>query len=194
MQALPSRDMLIPWKRQALCRQKKTPIRDSIKLTSGISVQNSQNSCRLRLNNISSSIFGGCSIPCQTFLEQGNHAASWLWSSKEIIPPPHISEVCSQMLSLGDGNIENHVRPQRSISSPLHHLCSICKGHCQGGVTPISGSPWKGHLHFCLSSGLDYSNSLLTAMHNRLLHNSSRHSLLLWFLWEKDDLNILCWL
>lgn len=66
---------------------------------------------------------------------------------------------------------ENHVRPQRSISSPLHHLCTICKGYCQVVVTSISGSPRKGHLHFCLSSGLDYCNSLLTALHNRALHS-----------------------
>lgn len=68
-------------------------------------------------------------------------------------------------------HFENHVRPQRSISSPLHHLCTICKGYCQVVVTSISGSPRKGHLHFCLSSGLDYCNSLLTALHNRALHS-----------------------
>lgn len=66
---------------------------------------------------------------------------------------------------------ENHVRPQRSISSPLHHLGTVCKGYCQAVVTPISESLWKGRLHFRFSSGLDYCNSLLTALHNRALHN-----------------------
>lgn len=67
---------------------------------------------------------------------------------------------------------ENHVRPQRSISYPLHHHdWTIWKGNCQVVVISISGSLWKGYLHFCLSSGLDYCNSLLTGLHNRALHS-----------------------
>lgn len=45
------------------------------------------------------------------------------------------------------------------------------KGYCQVVVISISGSLWKGYLHFCLSSGLDYCNSLLTGLHNTALHS-----------------------
>lgn len=91
---------------------------------------------------------------------------------------------------------------RRSISSPLpEYLQTISKGCCQVVVISNSRSLSKGYLHFCLSSGLDYCNSLLTSLHNRAPHSLNRLCLLVcvfccwcWvFLEEKgDDLNILC--
>lgn len=67
----------------------------------------------------------------------------------------------------------------RSISSPLQeHLQTIWKGYCQVVVISNSRSLSKGHLHFCLSSGLDYCNSLLTSLHNRAPHSLNRLCLL----------------